>query len=188
MSDINLNKDAFIFMKVGAHAGENFDSILKRKMEEVKKVGFSFWGYGGKACHPLNQVQPFAKKTIQRKGSIYLFMEHINSNADPDIVPATEFSEDGIHWKPIPDGILVTGSRYALVLDEIKPGELEIPISAYEVGIGRSMGKSADNYLKGRIDKACLEFNPERLVGAEVKSKKISYTSKLLDPYAVFVR
>jgi hypothetical protein len=62
------------------------------------------------------------------------------SNADPDLLPAEEYSADGVHWLPIPKGITVVGSRYAMILGEIKPGELIINPADYEVVIGKSRG------------------------------------------------
>ncbi len=186
---INSKTDAFVFMKVGQHAKEDFDTIIKRKMKEIEQTGMSFWGYGGPTCHPTKQIQPFAKSVIAKKGSIYLCMERINSKADPDVIPATLFSVDGITYKPIPQGICVTGSRYAIVLDEIIPEEFEIPFSAYEVAYGKSKGRPAENYIQGHVDKACLEISLDRLVDADIGVKKsVSYVAKLKDPYAVFVK
>ena len=184
---MNLKEpDAFIFMKVGQHANEEFESILTRKNEEFNRTGRIFWGYGGTSCHPIRHVQPFAKMNIKINRPVYLLMEKIDSHAHPDIAPATEYSEDGIVWKPIPDGINVLGSRYALVLDEIKPGALDINIDNYEVGIGPSRGKSASNYIKGRIDKACLTRS-SKTIGQDTP-KKIELYAKLLEPYAVMLR
>lgn len=187
---INSKADSFIFMKVGQHAGEDFDSIIERKKREIEKTGVSFWGYGGPTCHPTKQIQPFAKSVIERRGSIYLCMNKINSLADPDIVPASSYSIDGINYYPIPTGVNVTGSRYAIVLDEIIPEEFEIPITAYEVACGKSKGRVASNYIRGRVDKACLQFNPDRLIDVsnDDNIKKISFVARLKEPFAVFVK
>ncbi|HVU86438.1 MAG TPA: hypothetical protein VHD36_03910 [Pirellulales bacterium] len=179
---------AFVFMKVGNHAGETFEQILERKNKEFSKAGKIFWGYGGSACHPITQVQPFAKGVMQKHGSVYLLMEPINSKADPEVVPATEYSEDGVIWKPIPKGIEVTGSRYALVLDEIVPGDLDVSPDEFVVGVGPSRGRRAVDYLQGRIDKACLckeEGAPPQKPSA---AKQIKFMAKLLDPYAVLLK
>lgn len=182
--------DAFIFMKIGSHAGENLDTILERKQREIDRVGRSFWGYGGATCHPLKQVQPFARSLAQRSARVLLLMEYINSTADPDIVPASLYSVDGVQWNPIPEGINVTGSKWALVLGEIKPGELEVPFEEFAVGIGQSIGTAADTYLKGRVDKACLIRS--RSAGAAAtapgKIRKISYVGKLIEPFGVLVK
>jgi len=122
-------------------------------------------------------------------GTVFLLMQPINSNAHPDLLPATEFSEDGVEWKPIPDGIEVTGSRYALVLDEIVPGSLDLRADDFVVGIGPSRGKRAADYLKGRIDKACLTYvGPPAAPRTRAVQKAVEFRAKLLEPYAVMLR
>ena len=146
---------AFIYMKVGDHAGEGFEAILKRKNRELKEAGRIFWGDGGSACHPLMQVQPFVRLYTKEQGRIYLFMEPMASKAIPDIEPSKEYSSDGAVWQPLPGGISVLGSKYALVLGEIQAADVEIQLEQFEVGVGHSRGKKASDYLQGRIDKGC---------------------------------
>ena len=140
---------AFIFMKVGNHAGETFETILERKRLELTEAGRMFWGYGGTTLHPIRHVQPFARLWVQNAGSIQMIMEPIDSRADPDVLAANEYSTDGIEWEPLPSGIVVTGSRYAIVLDEISPGQLNLDLGNFEVGIGPSRGRNAADYVKG---------------------------------------
>ena len=181
--------EAFIFMKVGNHASENFDAILERKNRESERAGCIFWGYGGTACHPLMQVQPFARLYVKKQGCIYLLMEPIDSKADPDIDPAREYSDDGATWHPLPKGISVIGSRYALVLDEIEPANFEIDLEKYVVGIGHSRGKTASEYLQGRIDTGCLTVGTASSFSPVPPLKKsIKFSAKLLEPYAVLLR
>jgi hypothetical protein len=181
--------DAFVFMKVGNHAGETFEQILERKNRELQQAGCIFWGYGGSACHPITQVQPFTRLHVKKYGSVYLLMEPVDSRADPEILPAKEYSEDGVRWRPIPDGILVTGSKFALVLDEIKPEDLELRPQELMVDIGPSRGKTAEEYLRGRIDKACLVRKPEPIPASPEQTRRsVKYSAKLLEPYAVMLR
>jgi len=181
--------EAFIFMKVGEHAGEAWEAILERKNKEYQAAGRIFWGYGGTTCHPLRQVQPFARRQAKKQGAIYLLMEPIVSHALPEVLPATEYSADGVNWQPIPQGVNVIGSRYALVLDEIRPGDLEIDTDSYAVGIGPSRGKHATDYIQGRVDKACLERAPvPRSAGPSGTVRVTKFTAKLLEPYAVLLR
>ncbi len=42
--------EKFLFMKVGNHAGEQWEQILTRKRKEYEATGMCFWGYGGNAC------------------------------------------------------------------------------------------------------------------------------------------
>ena len=186
----NQSPQAFIFMRVGKHAGEDFDSILERKRQELRDAGMIFWGYGGTTLHPIKRVQPFAKVCIDLDGQVQILMQPIDSKANPAILPATEFSVDGINWDPIPDGIEVTGSRYALVLDEIKPGDLDLDLRDFVVGSGPSQGQNAAQYLRGRVDKGCF-------VGAGSSNKEpnagkalvpIRFQAQLREPYAVMLR
>ena len=181
---------AFIFMRVGSHAGESFETILERKQRELQDAGRIFWGYGGTTLHPIKHVQPFAKLWVQKEGQINILMEPIDSRADPDVLPANEFSIDGITWKPIPQGIVVTGSRYAIVLDEIKPGELNLNLGEFEVGIGPSRGRNAAGYVRGRVDKGCFVASlPEfELSGVQPQPITIGFQARLIDPYAVMLR
>lgn len=183
----NIN-DAFVFMKVGNHAGESFETILKRKNNEYKKTGMIFWGYGGVACHPINQVQTFARLYTNKSKNIYLIMNSISSNDTQSVLPAKEFSKDGVSWEPIPKGINVTGSKYAIVLDEIRPIEMTIDLNDYEVAVGPSRGKTASLYLKGRTDKACLIKKDSLDTETSDKIKKVDFAAKIIDPFAVLLR
>jgi hypothetical protein len=189
MSLIKTLPDAFVYMKVGNHAGEDFDSILERKNRELEQAGRIFWGYGGTACHPLVQVQPFARLYAKKHGQIYLLMEPVNSKANPEIDPASEYSSDGAVWQPIPEGIRVTGSRYALVLGQIKPTEVEVRLDDFVVGIGLSRGKVAADYLQGRIDKGCLIRDGEaKSLGTSGTARILKLSAELIEPYAVLLR
>jgi hypothetical protein len=189
MADLASLPEAFLYMKVGDHAGEGFDSILDRKRKELEQAGRTFWGYGGTACHPLMQVQPFVRSYVKTQRRIYLLMEPVNSKADPDVDPAEEFSADGATWQPIPAGIRVTGSRYALVLGDLQPVDLEIALDQYTVGVGPSRGKSAENYIQGRVDKGCLVHRPGPTSSMDTLLKKhLKLAAQLVDPYAVLLR
>ena len=174
-------------MKVGNHAGETFEQIMERKSREIETAGLSFWGYGGTTLHPTKQVQPFVRLCLQQQGSVQLIMEPIDSKADPELLPAREYSIDGRVWEPIPEGIWVTGSRYALVLSEIRPGDLTFPADEYSVGIGPSQGKLASDYLRGHVDKGCFARHTNSQSMGD-KMRQIGYVAEMADPYAVFLK
>jgi hypothetical protein len=188
MSEIFNPNSGLFFMKVGIHAGEPFEHILERKRMEYKKTGMIFWGYGGGTCHPTRIVQPFAKMKIEERDNVYLVMEEIVSHHPPTELVASEYSEDGIRWKPIPSGIIVRGSRYAVVLDELYDGDLDLDLSMYKVAVGSSMGKLASDYVGGRVDKACLTNIGKNQSPSEPQIKKIRHFAKIKAPYAVFTR
>lgn len=179
---------AMIFMKVGRHDGEAFDDIIRRKRHEYERAGMIFWGYGGGTMHPISKVQPFCKMHIDHGEQIRLIMNEIQSDHGFTAAYATEFSRDGETWEPIPEGIRVTGSRYALVLDEIIEGDLDLDLSHYRVGIGPSSGKVASSYISGRVDKGCLErvgLPNEETTPKIVHSR---YQARLKEPFAVMLR
>lgn len=175
-------------MKVGLHAGETLQQILERKRNEYKKAGMIFWGYGGGSCHPSRGVQPFAKTKAKEGHGVYIVMEEIVSKHPPSEIIANQYSEDGIDWKPIPEGIIVRGSRYAVVLDEIHEGNLDIDLSDYCVGAGPSTGKAAGAYMRGRVDKACIHKNLNKSAEIQPQSKHIAFYAKMKPPFAVFTR
>ncbi len=116
-------------------------------------------------------------------------MEPMNSKANPDIKPATEYSDDGITWMQLPSGIVVTGSRYALVLGELKSEELKLPLHRYVVGHGKSAGHIASRYIQGRVDKGCLTIAlTPSVVGSKERVVNIAYTAEIIAPYAVLLR
>lgn len=180
-------RNGLIFMKIGLHAQESIDDIVERKKREFDNAGKIFWGYGGNTCHPTTMVQPFAKQISSRNGSVLLVMHKMNSKHSAPPALAKEYSDDGINWQPIPKGVEVRGSRYALVLGNLKELELDLPLGQLSVAIGRSRGALADTYLRGHVDKGCFELlKKDHTPTAE--TKHIDLVAPVRAPYAVFLR
>jgi len=185
--DILNSRNGLVFMKVGLHAQESIEDIIVRKRREFDAAGRIFWGYGGNTCHPTTMVQPFAKDIAERKGSVLLVMHKMNSKHAAPPALAKEYSDDGINWTPIPRGVEVRGSRYALVMNQLSELDLELPLGQLSVAIGRSRGTLAEAYLRGRVDKGCFEVldnshSPSR------ETTHIDIVAQLRSPYAVFLR
>ncbi len=180
-----------LFMKVGKHAQENLADIIARKSREIEKAGHTLWGYGGNTCHPTSMVQPFARSFAERGEPIHLCMEEMNSQHFGERLCAAEFSSDGVSWSRIPSEIEVWGSRYALVIRDLRTAHLALPLEWTRVAVGPSTGKLGSRYVDGRVDKACLEVvdKPERQNEEGVRSERpINLVAELLEPYAVFLR
>lgn len=177
-----------IFMKVGTHAQEPLADIIRRKRQEIETAGIAFWGYGGSTCHPRTMVQPFARQFEQRGETIYLCMEPMESNHFAPQVCATEYSEDGYLWKPVPSGIRPLGSRYALIIKNIEEADFELPLARTIVSLGNSAGTAGSRYIRGRVDKACLELTSADVSGSTPISRSIGFVAQLEPPYAVFLR
>jgi len=188
MSSIIRSGQAVLYMKVGTHAQEPLEEIIKRKTREIEEAGYAMWGYGGSTCHPRSMVQPFAKSFEQSGGKIFLCMQEMVSNHMADQVRADECSVDGLNWREIPPQIRVLGSRYALCIKNLHREEFGLPLPATRVALGNSSGVIGSRYIRGRVDKACLEVIAEQTEVQDIESIPISLVAELVDPYAVFLR
>lgn len=190
MTDIIKPGAGILFMKVGTHAQETIEDIIARKSKEIDDAGFAMWGYGGNTCHPRTMVQPFAETFNQLGKPIYLCMQQMNSNHFAEPLRASEFSPDGIEWQKIPNTIRVLGSRFALVIKELRKEEHVLPLTQTRVAVGNNQGRLGSRYLLGQVDKACLEVTdrPEQTNEMEKKDIEISLVAELAAPYAVFLR
>lgn len=189
MAPIIKPGDGLLYMKVGTHAKEDLNEIIERKRNEIKAAGFALWGYGGNTCHPVSMVQPFARTYEKRAGVIYLCMEPMQSKHFAEPLRAKEYSIDGVSWTEVPQSINVLGSRYALVIKELRREEFDIPLESTKVAIGNCVGRSGSDYIAGRVDKACLELlNDSHAASADERIAHIGLVAEIVDPFAVFVR
>lgn len=188
-NDIVRPGAGLLFMKIGTHASEDLDKIIARKRSEIANTGFGMWGYGGNTCHPASMVQPFARSFAERGQPIHLVMEQMQSNHFGSGV-AAEYSVDGQSWSEIPDTIEVRGSKYALLIEDLHADSMNLPLDQTRVPVGPSTGRLGSLYIKGRVDKACLEVTdaPDLPNDREPKIIEIGLVAKLKDPYAVFLR
>ncbi len=182
-----------LYMKVGTHAQETLDDIIARKTREIEQAGFALWGYGGNTCHPQTMVQPFARSFAERGQPIRLVMQKMDSKHFAHPVRAEEYSIDGIKWEIIPPAINVLGSRYALVINNLRKEEFELRLDRTRVAVGNSVGASGSKYISGKVDKACLEVVSEDAAIEETSSadssvRHIGLVAEIADPYAVYVR
>jgi hypothetical protein len=105
-------------------------------------------------------------------------------------VRSDEYSVDGQVWTPVPKGIHVLGSRFALAIKSLKEADFALPLARTHVAEGPSRGRIGGCYVSGRVDKACLELD----VGVQVpaapgeKVAAIGLVAELCEPYAVFLR
>jgi hypothetical protein len=121
---------------------------------------------------------------------VLIIMQKMNSKHDAPPEVAKQYSDDGVNWQPIPKGIEVRGSRFALVLDELKLEEFDVDIGELEVGVGPNRGRRADQYLIGQADKGCFVYSPREVpIASEEKTiKRIGLVARVKPPFAVFVK
>jgi hypothetical protein len=191
MNEIIRPGAGVLFMKIGTHAQEELADIIARKRAEIAKVGSTMWGYGGNTCHPTTMVQPFVRTYAERKEPIHLVMEAMESNHFAEPLCAAECSADGVTWATIPEPIQVRGSRYALVIKDLREADLRLPLNQTVVPVGPSSGRIGSRYVNGRVDKACLEILPQaELTNEDVQrfERPIHLVAEIVEPYAVFLR
>ncbi|MCQ9156353.1 hypothetical protein [Acidomonas methanolica] len=190
MNEIIHPGAGLLFMKVGTHAQESLADIIARKRKEIDKVGHTMWGYGGNTCHPTSMVQPFARTYAARREPIHLVMEEMVSNHFAEPLCAAESSSDGINWQTIPEAIEVRGSRYALVIRDLRAVSLTLPLQQTMVPVGPNTGRLGARYVSGRVDKACLTvLDKAELLNDVTKCERpIHLVATMADPYAVFLR
>lgn len=187
MSDIIHPGAGVLYMKVGTHAKEGLAEIIERKRREIDQAGFAMWGYGGSTCYPTSMVQPFARTFASRGQPIHLVMQKMNSRHYAEQVRAARFSVDGTKWETIPEAINVLGSRYALMIKNLREHDDELDLSSTRVAVGRNEGRIGSRYVQGQADKACLLVTEPERANAEHKKVKIDLIAELIDPYAVFL-
>jgi hypothetical protein len=132
-------------------------------------------------------VQPFARDYEKRGGVIYLCMQEMESKHFAEPIRADEWSTDGFEWHEFPPAIEVKGSRYALVIRNLRKTEFELVLDKTKVALGNSMGACGNRYIRGRVDKACLEVTEGEIEIPE-KVVKIGLVADIVEPYAVHVR
>ena len=144
----------------------------------------------GNTCHPRSMVQPFAEMFEERGQPIHLVMHAMKSNHFAEPLRADQFSADSINWEDIPNTIHVRGSRYALVIKSLRHQEFTLTLNQTKIPIGPSTGRVGSRYLRGHVDKACLEVleHPEKVNEEDATEVQINLVAELAEPYAVFLR
>jgi hypothetical protein len=172
---------AVVVMKVGSHAQEELRAIVRRKRDELNQTGRTWWGYGGSACNPLKQVQPFSR---DNRTSVSVVFLPTRSRPQNRATPAAHWSADGVSWSPVPKGISVTGSKYALVLSDLVEVNDSIDLAHYCVGIGPSEGRLANQYLRFQCDKACVR---RARITEDSDIRQVVLYGRLASPWAVLL-
>lgn len=191
MNGIIKSGAGILFMKVGTHAQEELGSIIERKRQEIADAGYSMWGYGGNTCHPTTMVQPFARRYAKPPAEpIRLVMQPMTSKHFAEQLRADEYSVDGLSWEEIPSAINVLGSRYALCIGSLAEVDEALPLRRTRVAMGNSKGRLGNEYVRGRVDKACLEVTDDQSQDDDYPAEllQIGLVAELVKPYAVFLR
>jgi hypothetical protein len=122
---------------IGDHAGEGLAPIFKRKIEDIEKMGQTFWVVRSRRAQPA-QVQEMSKT----EPAYVVFVGPATKGGARNTVTndsASEFSSNGEDWSPLPDGISPVTGKFdsqtsALVFDRLTlaiKDDLELDLCDY---------------------------------------------------------
>lgn len=180
-----MNDSYIIYMKAGPYCGYSLDEIEAIKLNEIRQCNRFYWGYGGVFCHP-KRIIPFVEQALESAKAPTVYFSITKSEFSSPIGGCREWSSDGIDWELLHKDVILVGNQYALVCTNLQRVSLTLNLSDYKSVLGDKLGKSLDDYIKYRVDKACAVYAPDPARAPKVIN--IAYTSELIPPYCVYVR
>jgi hypothetical protein len=98
-----------------------------------------------------------------------------------------EYSTDANSFAPLPEDVVLTGCKYAVVGKNIREVSWTVDLNEYEIATGPKEGKPLGEYIKYRINKGCARLRHEYKSGPP-RYTQIAYIADLVEPYCVFLR
>ena len=173
----------FIIMKVGSHGDESFEQIINRKNCEQEKVGFMLWGYSGNFLDVI-QTRKFLNSNNPTRA--FILMSNTKSPFKNNPIRSNFFSLDKEKWNRLPEFLFTSGCDKAVVCRNLIPTDFNINLSNFRVAVGPSKGKLLSDYLKYRVDKACVYFSPNKQQNNK-NIIKINWIAEILPPYTIYL-
>ncbi len=188
--DEALDASECVISVMGAHAGEDADTIFGRKIDDCESVGRTFWVAKSPKARPA-QVQ-----AVCRSGrGFVIFVEPASpGGARPttESDAAAEYSPDRVGWLPLPGGLgPVTGqiddSATALVFDRLATG-VDGTLDLWEYADGSNPDRPL-RFTLG-LSTACAvrkdtSGHPERM---KSRYRRVVAVARLAEPYCVWLR
>ena len=163
-------------MKIGPFCGFSLPEIISIKQKEQEKIGKFYLGYSGVFCHP-KRVSEFIQNARNQQEKIMVLFTTTPSNFNSPIARLSHESHDAQNWTALPEEVLLVGSKFSIVAKNIQPTNFDLDLSQYESMLGTTPGKTLDEYLRFRCDKACAVHKESRAKTPRIA--KISYTCEL---------
>ncbi|HTH93371.1 MAG TPA: hypothetical protein VL576_02755 [Candidatus Paceibacterota bacterium] len=174
-----------LVMKIGPFCGFSLEEIINIKTGEQDKIGKFFLGYSGVFCHP-KRVSEFIQLAKSEGEKVTVLFITTPSNFNSPIERLSYYSSDANLWQPLPEEVLLVGSKFSIVAKDIQKVDFDINLTDYQSMLGATPGKTLDEYLQWRCDKSCAVYNPGKL--DKQKMKKVSYICELTDEGVVYVK
>jgi hypothetical protein len=188
--DEALGATECVISVMGAHAGEDADTIFERKIEDCRTVGRTFWVAKSAKARP-QQVQAICGSA---RGYV-IFVEPATpsgARATTESASAEEYSPDRIVWSPLPKGLgpvtgQIDGHAAALVFDRlIMHVDRTIDLWTYADGANPDMPL---RFILG-LSTACavrkdMSGHPSRM---KSRYRRVVAAAQLAEPYCVWLR
>jgi hypothetical protein len=125
----NILQEKLVLISVmGPHAGEDEVEIFKRKINDIGKVGKTFWLVKSHQAKP-DTVQKICKEAKADGKNVFCFFVRSSSRGGATPTKTSDsaelYSDDRVKWNELPAGLSpVTGKidsgAYALIFDELQ--------------------------------------------------------------------
>ncbi len=188
-----MKKKYIIFSVIGTNADEKIEGILKRKIDDINKIGFTFWVYKSNQASPKT-VQDFCKKAKTENKKVFcIFIKPSTPNgARPTKIKlsAKEFSTDNKKWKKLPKKLgPVTGAInrnvYALKFSKIEKINSSINLWDY----ADYLTKKSIRIRLGNSTLCAIKKNTNREVDKiRTPIRRVIAVGHLHKPFCIWVR
>jgi hypothetical protein len=185
-----LNSPQCVISVMGEHAGEGVDAIFKRKIDDIERIGKTFWLMRSPKARP-EQVHRICKTTP----AYAIFIEPATEgSARPTTVEdaSREYSQDKVLWHLLPEGISpVTGkldaNATALIFD-LMTTQVSGTLDLWGYGNASDVQKPI-RFILG-CSTVCairkdLASNPDRM---KSRWRGIVAVARFAEPYCVWLR
>lgn len=171
------------------HSGELNRDILKRKIDDTRNIGRTFWYYRSSRARP-DFVQAFAQDIVDSgkvPWCVFVAPKLDGTKRGSKYRPARTFSTDKRVWPLLPTGLSeVTGymkGAYALVLDFVDYQKGSVDLETYvEV-----TDPSAPLEFERHRATQCVRFAAHS-TGGSPRDRDVRLIGRLVKPYAVWLR
>lgn len=183
------------------HANEDINGILNRKINDIKKVGLTFWFQKSPGVIP-----PLVRSLCASEGQMYAFFIEPSSKGnkqhrEKSIQIATEYSEDNNRWRLISQSYPGLGQvtseigtpAYALVFDKLEiiqgTPHPSLDLWNYADSQNPQMPINLGGWRRRYPAVCAVKKNMSNHHGLlKSRHRRIVAVARLVEPYGVFLR
>ena len=194
---MKMQESKYVIISVmGPHAGEGEDEIFRRKSNDIKVVGRTFWFIKSRNAKP-NMVQAICNYAYKKGYDVpCIFIEPSSTGSSTPTKTSNSaemYSSDNVIWSIFPKRLSrvtgnIDGSACALVFDELRIEQGELDLWKYADFFKPSMPL---RIMRGASTLCAIQRDMSRLTDSEkVKShfRRIVAIGRLREPYGVWLR